>query len=370
MGIQPGQITLASTAEKKADVWAFRFLRFLSFPALATVEISTVDEKGQRSGFTPIRTDEPITYDLAQRQLFIRSTVPGVITFQWSAFDRIQTVSTINVVGGLDIEGQYQNFTPTALSPATPKFVTVGVFQDAGGFTGVSYPLASHGHTSGPGDALAVGTDDREDVFLVNSGGGTVSTFQGYAALRFAVTGTWTGNPILVDGNGRPIPFWDDLGRSYTDGLIRGNGTYMANIAGGNGLGIDFASIPGSGQVSVDWCASARGRGSMVLTHPLGERLYAILTAALGAGANVIIAPIAGKKIRVYGYTYSFDTPVNAQFNDSTGPALSATGYGVLSGFEVDEPVFETTVGGGLDLTLSAPVPNGSCQVRYEVLEG
>jgi hypothetical protein len=86
--------------------------------------------------------------------------------------------------------------------------------------------------------------------------------------------------------------------------------------------------------------------------------------AASASGATNLVAATGGRKIRVVGFTLSASAAVNAKFaNHSAGTDLTGLLYmgatgGIGGGFK-QVGHFETAVGDGLDLNLSAAVPVG-----------
>ncbi len=103
----------------------------------------------------------------------------------------------------------------------------------------------------------------------------------------------------------------------------------------------------------------------------MGQRLYKVVSGNfLAATPTLLIAGVAGKKIRVYGYNLSLLAANNVQFYAEDGlgvTPISGIGYGVIGGSEVDEPVFETGVGQQLDLWM-LNAGSASIQLRYELV--
>ncbi len=80
-----------------------------------------------------------------------------------------------------------------------------------------------------------------------------------------------------------------------------------------------------------------------------------------------VVAAVAGKRIKVYGYNMSNTTPSNfGVYSNAT--LISALGIAVVGGSEESEsPLFQTAVGEALKINFVTAQAGASFQARYEV---
>jgi hypothetical protein len=101
-----------------------------------------------------------------------------------------------------------------------------------------------------------------------------------------------------------------------------------------------------------------------------GGFLKCVPIAASASGANVLVAAVSGKKLRVHGFSLSFSGTANGKF---TSAASDITGlYYGLASTQVVVPnselgYFETAAGEALGINLSAAIAVGGVVCYSEV---
>jgi len=379
MSLKPGLFSLAQANRpfKIDQVGPFKLLRMLSAPAGAVVSIRTV-EKNQASPFVEWKLDDVLTLDLPATGFFVISTVAGAFSFQWSLNDKLQTVTTQSGGGGgpIIVVGSYQNFTPTPVDPTTPDVLNFGAFSGAGPGMGVNIPLGTLGNgtnTTQGFSSLSVGEEDVVRNITLAAPGGSVFSIAGMNSVVFTVSGAWAGSqPLLIGGvaSPEPLPFWDIKGNYYPDGLIPVNGTYYTNISGQNSMGVDYP-IGGAGDLVIDFLIGPKSGAPITLVDNIGVRDYDITTGTLSLILLLALGnmpDVAGFKYVVWGYIFSLDAAVDFTFvTNLTNVPLTATGFGVIGGFEEGVAIFETPVGKGVSIRASGTAEY-SGQVRFKLV--
>jgi hypothetical protein len=102
----------------------------------------------------------------------------------------------------------------------------------------------------------------------------------------------------------------------------------------------------------------------------VGGQLQTVFT-GFAAGDNTIVAAVAGKRIFVTGYNFSYPAgSADSMFKSGALTQISARGMNVLGGAEAigGEPyLFNTAAGEALVFNISAAKATGNVQVRYRV---
>jgi len=187
----------------KIDTGPFRMMRFLIIPPAMSIEVATVEE-GKRSDFIPWLQDDVMKLAVPATAFFIKATTAGVVVFQWSLTDDIQTVSDDSAASGgvatlipnsweafgfTIASGGTQIIDPAALiSQGVPRNVNVSILTTAVVDTvrigkGISSP-GTDGALIQPGGSISldmqgggVFAPGSDDVNVVNDGLNAVNIY-------------------------------------------------------------------------------------------------------------------------------------------------------------------------------------------------
>ena len=184
--------------------------------------------------------------------------------------------------------------------------------------------------------------------------------------MRFGAVTTGANPIIITDGFGNFLPVYT------VDGRYLGTGSYSANQAPDNAFCVPCNAATGVSMTSVAVTWGLRVQTSPLADFPItsvrASDTYFTLTGAFAAGATNLVAAVAGKRVKVYGYNFSNPVAANVDFRNTAGAIVSAQGQGVIGGNErAESPIFQTNIGVGLDINFSVLQANASVQLTYTV---
>jgi hypothetical protein len=273
-------------------------------------------------------------------------------------------------------DGQYQLFSATTPTAASPSPVFGGLFAPGMPGQAIPKPLSATSSTTStlyPWAAkLLTGFDDAIPSNLISLAPGFATNpivdTNGMTAVRLHVTVCAPGDVMTVRGyNNNAVPIYEvNKGIWIPLGIIREPGIYDVPTLG---IGPAFSVVcsgANSGNVNFFAYAGALGSSPVTMTAPIAANSLNVTTANPLSTTTVLVPAVNGRQVKIFGYSYSFRLPVDAQLQDTSGGPLTVKALGITSGGEVDVPVAIAPRNLGVQLVISSSV-EGSVSLRYQV---